>query len=175
MATEVGNGLNWTELLERHGSALLLYARQFTGSMTDAEDVLQDGFLKTWRFWKGGANDDPVPYLFRAVKHSAIDHIRRRNRKAKHEELSEDRDYAPQEPVSMFDSPLEKEERRRLIERSLTGLPAEQKEVLLLKIWGDMTFDQISKSLGESPNTVASRYRYGLATLRKELDKDSVL
>jgi RNA polymerase sigma-70 factor (ECF subfamily) len=48
-------------------------------------------------------------------------------------------------------------------------LPEEQREVLALKIWGEQTFEQIGASLGVPPNTAASRYRYALKTLRREL------
>ena len=55
------------------------------------------------------------------------------------------------------------------IEAALQRLPAEQREVLVLKIWNELTFEQIAETLGIPPNTAASRYRYALAALRKEL------
>ena len=48
-------------------------------------------------------------------------------------------------------------------------IPSEQREVLVLKIWGELTFGQIGAELQLSPNTAASRYRYALAALRQEL------
>jgi RNA polymerase sigma-70 factor (ECF subfamily) len=50
-------------------------------------------------------------------------------------------------------------------------LPIEQREVLTLKIWGELTFQQIATMTDESPNTVASRYRLALAALRQHLEK----
>ena len=50
---------------------------------------------------------------------------------------------------------------------SLPSLPAEQREVVVLKIWGDLTFDQIGEQLEISPNTAASRWRYAMEALRK--------
>jgi RNA polymerase sigma-70 factor (ECF subfamily) len=52
---------------------------------------------------------------------------------------------------------------------ALTHLPAEQRETIVLKIWNDLTFEQIGELLGISPNTAAGRYRYGLHKLRKHL------
>ena len=51
------------------------------------------------------------------------------------------------------------------VERALGELPGEQREVVVLKIWAGLTFSQIAEALGESANTVASRYRYGLEKL----------
>jgi RNA polymerase sigma-70 factor (ECF subfamily) len=51
----------------------------------------------------------------------------------------------------------------------LARIPEKHREVIVLKIWGELTFAQIAAQLGESPNTVASRYRYGLEHLKKLL------
>jgi RNA polymerase sigma-70 factor (ECF subfamily) len=64
---------------------------------------------------------------------------------------------------------LEGDERRAAIEEALERIPAAQREVLVLKIWGELTFDQIGHELGVSPNTAGSRYRYALAALRQQL------
>ena len=52
---------------------------------------------------------------------------------------------------------------------ALQGLPAEQKEIIVLKIWHDYTFEEIGELLEISPNTAAGRYRYGLQKLRMSL------
>ncbi len=54
-----------------------------------------------------------------------------------------------------------------MVETALCRLPPEQREVLVLKIWGELTFAQIGEALKLSPNTVASRYRYALVALKK--------
>ena len=69
----------------------------------------------------------------------------------------------------MFEIPLEGDERRQAIEAALRQLPAEQRDVLTLKIWGELTFEQIGAQLEISPNTAASRYRYALTALREML------
>ena len=61
------------------------------------------------------------------------------------------------------------DDRRLAIEAALRRLPAEQREVLTLKIWGECTFEEIARQLEIPPNTAASRYRYALAALRREL------
>ena len=59
--------------------------------------------------------------------------------------------------------------RRAVIGTALRELPDGPREVLVLKIWGDLTFDQVAEQLDIPPNTAASRYRYALAALRREL------
>jgi RNA polymerase sigma-70 factor (ECF subfamily) len=66
--------------------------------------------------------------------------------------------------------PGEGDERRLEIEAALLRLPPEQREVLVLKIWQELTFEQIGEILALSPNTAASRYRYALGALRKQLE-----
>jgi RNA polymerase sigma-70 factor, ECF subfamily len=57
----------------------------------------------------------------------------------------------------------------RNLRRALAALPADQREVLVLHVWGELTFSEVGKLLGVSSNTVASRYRYGLTKLRELL------
>ena len=70
-------------------------------------------------------------------------------------------------PLSFsFDRTLEQDERKQALLRAVERLPAQQKEVVTLKIWGELTFDEIARTLDESLNTVASRYRYALQKLK---------
>ena len=55
------------------------------------------------------------------------------------------------------------------MEAAIGRLPPAQREILVLKIWGELTFEQIAAQLDLSPNTAASRYRYAITALRKEL------
>ena len=138
--------------------------------MADAEDAVQDGFVKFWRFGRDHC-DDPVPYLFRAVQHSAIDLARRRERRRNREERAVKEASEP-DPVAMFEDPFENQERRMMVEKALEKLSPEQREVLVMKIWGDLTFRQIGEALTISPDTAASRYRYALKALSKEIPED---
>ena len=80
-----------------------------------------------------------------------------------------DTDGGREAPAPIFETPREGADRREAIETALRELPDEQREVLGLKIWGDLTFDQVAEQLDLPPNTAASRYRYALAALRREL------
>jgi RNA polymerase sigma-70 factor (ECF subfamily) len=73
------------------------------------------------------------------------------------------------EAEPLFVDPLEQDERRAAIEASLRELPLGQAEVVVMKIWGGLTFPQIAEALELPTNTVASRYRYAIARLRARL------
>ena len=74
------------------------------------------------------------------------------------------------EPISYFEDRLETQERKEAIERSLQQLPEDQREVLKLRVWGELGFREIGEALGISINTAASRYRYALKKLGELLD-----
>jgi RNA polymerase sigma-70 factor (ECF subfamily) len=74
----------------------------------------------------------------------------------------------------LFETTVENDERRQTIENAIYALPSEQAEVITMKMWGELTFAQIAEAVGVSANTVASRYRYALTTLRRVLDEETV-
>ena len=67
---------------------------------------------------------------------------------------------------------LEEQERAEMLQSALQALPEEQREVVTLRIWGEFTYAQIAQMLGENLNTIAARYRYALANLKKHLPED---
>jgi RNA polymerase sigma-70 factor, ECF subfamily len=156
----------WKQWFSLHGPKLLLCARQWTRSLADAEDVVQEAFVRYWRHQRH-LPGEPQALLVTSVRRAALDLARREGRRAAREERA---DGGLAERNAHFDpAPGEDGERREQIERALGDLPPEQREVLVLKIWNELTFEQIAEVLDLSPNTAASRYRYGLAALRKHL------
>jgi RNA polymerase sigma-70 factor (ECF subfamily) len=157
--------MDWEQLIDEHGAKLVLYARQWCRSHADAEDAVQTAVVKLWRGRKG-KEDIPLGRVFVAAKHAAIDAMRSGSRR-RQRELKANED-APTDDRLFEDAELE-EERRQAIEAALGTLPGEQREVVVMKIWGEMTFKEISKALDVTQNTVASRYRYGLKALSRKL------
>jgi len=151
----------WRDLFERHARALVLYARQWGGTFGDAEDVVQEAFVKMIR--KGVQPEDPTAYLFAAVRHAALDHRRSAARRRARERT------AMQHRPWFEGMPTAGEERESL-QVALLALPESQREVVVMKIWGELTFEAIGRVLSVSSNTVASRYRYAIKALRKTLD-----
>jgi RNA polymerase sigma-70 factor (ECF subfamily) len=159
---------SWSVWLDEHGPALVLFARQWVASHADAEDVLQEAFVRFWR--SRSAVEEPVAYLYACTKHCALDTVRGRQRRQRREQAT-----ARPETEPILVAPIEHDERRETIEAALRGLPTTQAEVLVMKVWGGLTFPQIAVALGISANTAASRYRYALARLREQLAAEVIL
>jgi RNA polymerase sigma-70 factor (ECF subfamily) len=154
-----GDPDEWATWLDRHGPALVLLARQRVASRADAEDVVQEAFVRFWRSRHRAA--DPVAFLYTCVRRCALDWQRARGRRSRREQIA-----ARPEADSCFAGPAEQAERRAAVEGLLSGLPEEQREVIVMKIWGGLSFPQIAESLRIPANTAASRYRYALDKLR---------
>ena len=157
----------WAAWLDRHGPALVLLARQWAATRADAEDIVQEACVRFWRARHRAI--DPAAYLYACVKRAALDWQRGRARRTRREEA-----VARPEGEPLFAGPAEQAERQSAIAAALGTLPAEQREVLVMKVWGELSFPQIADALGIPANTAASRYRYALARLREQLAEESV-
>lgn len=142
------------KLYEHHRRGLFAYACSFVSSFATAEDILHHVFERLLRSEVEIAGS-PIPYLYRAVRNAALNQIRDRSR-----EVSLDDGW--------LDSPSGMEQTGLELQSALRELPEEQREVIILHVWGEMSFDEVAAALGISPNTAASRYRYGLSKLREQ-------
>jgi len=155
----------WQQWFAELGPRLLLFARQQTRSEQDAEDVLQDVWVRVWRE-RGRLGNDPTGarrFAFCAVRRAAIDLARRHDRRAAREQQVV---ADAGEPVAWFAGDWETQERAHEIQSALARVPAEQREVIVLKIWGELTFAEIAEVADIPANTAASRYRLGIEALR---------
>src|SRR5215469_4443296 len=150
------------ELLERlakeHAAALVLYARQLCGT---PEDVVQDAFLKL--VVQKTPPDNPVPWLYRVVRNAALATSRAERRRRHHETIA-----AAQAPVWFVDSDLSGLDVAATT-AALRALPPAQSEVLVARIWGGLTFEQIGEAVGCSAATAYRSYVAGLSALREKL------
>jgi len=139
----------------------VLFARQWARSTADAEDIVQEVFVK---FWRRNHNIENRALLYATVRSIALDFLRRDSRRARRESAAvAETDQAVQPAFE-----IEDESQRELV-AALDRLPNEQREVLVMKIWNELTFAEIASALEISQNTAASRYRYALAALKKNL------
>jgi RNA polymerase sigma-70 factor (ECF subfamily) len=147
------------QLLDAHAAALVLYARQWCQA---PEDVLQDVFLALMR--APAAPDNPVGWLYRAVRNKALNAARADRRRARHEATAAEHG-APWLVASEGD---------RLDAASaaaaLAELPADEREVIVARLWGSLAFEEIAKLGGTSLSTAYRRYQQGIATLREKLE-----
>lgn len=175
-AQEVGAlTLDWQGWLRVYGPRLLLFARQQTRNGEDAEDALQDALVKlAKKVDEGvfvGGQEAWMPFLYTQIRREAIDRGRKDGRRRKREEhvVDDAKGLATVESGNWFLDSNADGEQAELVEKALKELPPKFSEVIVMKIWGDRTFDDIGKSLDISLHTAASRYRYGLEALRKKL------
>ncbi len=145
-------------LYDRFAPALYRTACGLLGSAADAEDVVHDVFVALARNRaRLPAIADARAYLFTALRRA----VARRAHSRRPGPLPDDLVDRRQPP-----------ERDDRLEQALARLPPEQREVIALKIDGDLTFAELAAVLGISPNTAASRYRYAMEKLRADLERD---
>jgi len=150
---------DWKVSFTQLAPGLLLFARQWVPSVADAEDVVQEAFVK---FWRRNHDIQKRALLYATVRSIALDFLRRNSRRARREVAA----MADSEQAAPPQFTIEDESQRALA-AAVELLPNEQREVLVMKIWNELTFSEIATALGISQNTAASRYRYALAALKK--------
>jgi len=158
----------WFEKFYKARSAsLILYGRALGLSHGEAEDVLQETFLTLMQ--KAGLPREPENYLLRSFRNRALNYKRSLWRRLTRE-------------LEVFTNGhhwFEKyeDETQQLAQaaalRCLEKLSLEQREVIVLKIWNRLTFEEIGGILEISPNTAAGRYRYGLQKIKTRLEGEN--
>ena len=150
----------------QHAQALFAFLLNFTRDEADTWDLLQELFVKLARQpdLLDGAREERA-FLIKLAHNLAVDAMRRRGaRERKH-------DQQRAELETVFAPAMDPDEQafRTALASALGDLPPEQRAVVHLKLWEGLTFDAIAIALDVSPNTAASRYRYGLDKLRERL------
>jgi RNA polymerase sigma-70 factor, ECF subfamily len=143
---------------------LYRYALAVTGSSEDAEDAVQEVFVRLARATRGLSKvGDLKSYLFSAARNSAYSILRSRQRSGRLNDALESQVLVESQydAAGSCDQPALRE--------AMAALPLDQREVLVLKVFDEMTFQEIADTIGASINTVASRYRYAVAKLREAL------
>jgi RNA polymerase sigma-70 factor (ECF subfamily) len=158
---------DWRVFLDEHGAALLLFARQHADSLADAEDALQDAFVRFWRTRDRVC--DPLPYLYSCVRTAALD--LRRSAGRRHQRESR---VARSADDAWFDVTVVEADRQQAIQHALVELPIQQREAVVMRIWGGATFPQIGDALGVSSKTAAARYGEAVDLLSQLLSEDLV-
>ncbi len=157
MSVPARNRETVARLYEVHGRSLLAYACTFAPDLAAAEDVVHGVFLRLLS-GKVTLPDSPLPYLFKAVRNTALNERRRQTR-----------EVALSHAAGWLEAPAGLEDDAIALETALGTLPLEQREVVVLRIWGQLSFEEVGVVIGCSINTAASRFRYGCQKLRAVL------
>ncbi len=144
-------------LYREHAPALRLYARQWGGA---AEDLVQEAFVKLAQ--QPAPPEQVVPWLYRVVRNEAL----AVNRAAARRRRREERAGSGEAWFAAADDRLDAHEATRL----LAELPLEVREVIVARLWGGLTFDEVARLAGCSLATAHRRYQAGLAALKERLE-----
>lgn len=168
-------------LIARHQQRIFSFVYSKVYDRDIAEDIFQDTFIKVINTLKRGKYNEEgkfLPWVMRIAHNLVIDHFRRNNRMPKF-------DNSNNEDFSIFsvlsDGALNAENKiiKDQIENDVRGLidelPDDQKEVLLMRIYKDMSFKEIAERTDVSINTALGRMRYALINLRKVIDKNNIV
>ena len=153
----------WKRWLGDNGHRLLAFARGWAPGQADAEDLVQEAIVRLWKVQqdKGGVPPD-LPLVFSTIRFCGLNRHRSEKRRRRREESIV---YLNDFEDVWLDPALEEDEEALLLRKAVEELSDKLREVVTMKIWGGLTFAEISESLGISPNTAASRYRYALEQL----------
>lgn len=174
-----GNEKSLAVLINRHQQRLYSFIYSKVLNRDIAEDVFQDTFIKVIRtLKKGNYNEEGkfLPWVMRIAHNLVIDHFRKTNRMPAFKNTEEFDIFSV-----IGDGNLNAEKKmiqeqictdvRALIEE----LPAEQKEVLIMRMYKDMSFKEISENTGVSINTALGRMRYALMNMRKLIENNKII
>lgn len=151
----------------RHRQGLFTLALSITRCPGRAEDAVHDAFVRLCRDdesrWRDA--DEPVAYVFSAVRHAAIDLARRATVGGGGASIFENGDACQSTPDALAVGA----ERADWVARAVEGLPAEQREAVVLRVYAGLSFAQVAAVVGAPLPTVAARYRRALERLRERL------
>jgi len=183
-ATLVSNYIQGEEfaletLITRHKQRIYSFIYSKVYDRDIAEDIFQDTFIKVIRTLKKGKYNEEgkfLPWVMRISHNLVIDHFRKNSRMPKFSNTGDFNifsvlsDNALDAEKSLIKSQVESDVRKVIDE-----LPEDQKEVLMMRMYYDMSFKEISEKTGVSINTALGRMRYALINMRKIIDKHNII
>ena len=168
-----------TILINRHQSKIYGFIYSKLSDRDISDDIFQDTFIKVIKTLKSNSYNEEgkfLPWVMRIAHNLIIDHYRRNKKMPMYRETEEFSifsimsDNMPNIESQLITTQVEND-LRKLIEE----LPAEQKEVLMMRMYQDLSFKEISEMTGVSINTALGRMRYAIMNLRKVIDKHQII
>lgn len=166
-------------LINRHNQRISSFIYSKVLDRDTTEDIFQDTFIKVIKTLKKGSYSEEgkfLPWVMRIAHNLVIDHFRRNKRMPMFEG---NEDFNIFSVIGDDKLNIEKQIIKDQIDSDLTKLieelPEDQKEVLLMRIYRDMSFKEISENTGVSINTALGRMRYALINLRKIIETNNIV
>ncbi|WP_010182782.1 RNA polymerase sigma factor [Aquimarina agarilytica] len=166
-------------LIDRHNQRIFSFIFSKVLDKDIANDVFQDTFVKVINTLKRGRYNEEgkfLPWVMRIAHNLVIDHFRKGNRLPKFDDNGEFSIFSVLSDNSLnAEKQLIKNQVENDVRNLVHELPDDQKEVLTLRIYNEMSFKEISDKTGVSINTALGRMRYALINLRKLIDKHQIV
>ena len=176
-----GNSSALDELVNRHQSRVMGFIFSKIKNRQLCEDIFQEAFLKVMKSLKSNRYNEEgkfLPWLMRISHNLVIDHFRKINRKPKMANTKHFDDFDIFDIIDNGENSKEydliKDEQTSLLKKLINELPVEQKEVLIMRHYEDMSFKEVAEKSGVSINTALGRMRYALINIRKLMKEQNV-
>ena len=167
-----GDPRAFRDLISAYQDAFYALARRYTGSHEDADDVLQEGFVKVYQNLARLSRPEAFfPWARRIMVNTALDHLRRRQRSAAVESQSPEgfeENFADRR-VESPDQQVEHQEFLEKLERAIHVLPPRQREIVVLHDVEGLSTEEVARKCGCPTATVRSNLFYGREKLRRML------
>ncbi len=174
-----GNEASLGILIKRHQQRLFSFIYSKVKDKDITEDIFQDTFIKVIKtLRKGGYNEEGkfLPWVMRISHNLVIDYFRKNNRMPKFENNTDFNIFSVLSDNSLnAEKKIIKGQVENDVKRLIEELPEDQKEVLIMRIYKEMSFKDISEQTGVSINTALGRMRYALINLRKVIEKHNIV
>lgn len=183
-ATLVSNYIQGDEsaleiLINRHKQRIYSFIYSKVYDKDISEDIFQDTFIKVIRTLKKGSYNEEgkfLPWVMRIAHNLVIDHFRKTSRMPKFSNNGDFNIFSVLSDNSLdAEKTLIKEQVELDVRKVVDELPEDQKEVLLMRMYNDMSFKEISEKTGVSINTALGRMRYALINMRKIIEKHNII
>lgn len=174
-----GNENSLSILINRHQQRIysFIYSKVFDKDIS--EDIFQDTFIKVIRTLKRGKYNEEgkfLPWVMRISHNLVIDHFRKNKRMPKFENNGNFNIFSVLSDSCLnAEKQLIKDQIESDVKELIKELPDDQREVLIMRIYKDMSFKEISERTGVSINTALGRMRYALINLRKVIEKHNLI
>lgn len=171
-----GDQTCFSVLLERHKSKVFSYIYMMVKDRAAAEDLFQDVFIKVIHTLKSGKYNEEgkfLPWVMRIAHNLVIDHFRREKKMPMVGSGKEEFDIfkVVKIPEQNMEDRMIRDQANVEVRGLINRLPKEQKEVLLMRHYGELSFNEIAEQTNVSINTALGRMRYALINMRKMMDE----
>ncbi len=166
-------------LITRHKQRIYSFIYSKVYDRDVSEDIFQDTFIKVIKTLKKGKYNEEgkfLPWVMRIAHNLVIDHFRRNNRMPKFSNTGEFSIFSVLCDSSLnAEKQMVKDQINNDVRRIIEELPEDQKEVLKMRVYQEMSFKEISERTGVSINTALGRMRYALINLRKVIEQNNIV